>query len=218
MKASAAPTRPPSGSQPRADLTRAKILDEAVAHVLEKGLAGASVKAIAQRAGVTWGVVQYHFGDRDALLAAVVDKSFDELFEALATAPIQHDSGASLAERVQLIIDTAWSVMSSPTCRAATEILIATRPARGSAARKQLSRLAAAFDVLALAIADDLDADTGKAVSHLLLANLRGLITTQLIMPGTVDTGPDRRLLAEVIARYIETTAAERSRSTGSGS
>ena len=31
----------------------------------------------------TWGVVQYHFGDRDGLLMAVVDKGFGELLQSL---------------------------------------------------------------------------------------------------------------------------------------
>ena len=63
-----APRRPASGSQVRADRTRALVIDETIRCILEEGFAAASAKHITERAGVTWGVVQYHFGDRDGLL------------------------------------------------------------------------------------------------------------------------------------------------------
>jgi len=72
-----APTRPVGGAQARAERTRALIMDETVRCVVEEGFAAASAKHIAERAGVTWGVIQYHFGDRDGLLAAVVESGFD---------------------------------------------------------------------------------------------------------------------------------------------
>src|SRR5207249_7757719 len=80
-----APTRPVGGAQARAERTRALIMDETVRCVVEEGFAAASAKHIAERAGVTWGVIQYHFGDRDGLLAAVVESGFDELRARMAT-------------------------------------------------------------------------------------------------------------------------------------
>jgi AcrR family transcriptional regulator len=44
---------------------RAIVIDETIRCILEEGFAAASAKHITERAGVTWGVVQYHFGDRD---------------------------------------------------------------------------------------------------------------------------------------------------------
>ena len=63
------------------------MIDETVRCVLEEGFAPPSVRHIADRAGLTWGVVQYHFGDLDGLLMAVVDKGFGELIETLARLP-----------------------------------------------------------------------------------------------------------------------------------
>ena len=55
------------------------VIEETVSCVLEEGFGAASAKHITERAGVTWGVIQYHFGDRDGLLMAVVDEGFSEL-------------------------------------------------------------------------------------------------------------------------------------------
>ena len=83
MTSNVTPRRPANGKQVRADRTRAMVIDETVRCVLEEGFGAASAKHITERAGVTWGVIQYHFGDRDGLLMAVVDCGFSELLAKL---------------------------------------------------------------------------------------------------------------------------------------
>src|SRR3954451_2615949 len=130
-----APRRPANGSQVRADRTRARVIDETIRCVLAEGFAAASAKHITERAGVTWGVVQYHFGDRDGLLMAVVDKGFAELIEALHELP----TGAeNTRHRTEFIVNAAWEAFSSPTSMAALEILIATRAMRDAGASEHL--------------------------------------------------------------------------------
>ena len=139
MAPAVAPRRPANGSQLRADRTRALVIDETVRCILEEGFAAASAKHITERAGVTWGVVQYHFGDRDGLLMAVVDKGFAELLEALRELP----AGAeNVRDRTEFIVNAAWEAFSSPTSMAALEILIATRAMRDSGATQHLADLA----------------------------------------------------------------------------
>src|SRR3984957_2846779 len=69
-----APRRPPTGGQARVERTRAAGIDETVRCIIDEGFAPPSVRRITGRAGVTWGVVQYHFGYLDGLLMAVLDK------------------------------------------------------------------------------------------------------------------------------------------------
>src|SRR4051812_46410544 len=83
MATNISPRRPVNGKQLRADRTRAMVIDETVRCVIEEGFNAASANHITERAGVTWGVIQYHFGDRDGLLMAVVDKGFGRLLETL---------------------------------------------------------------------------------------------------------------------------------------
>ena len=54
--------------------------------VVEEGFEAATAKHVAERAGVTWGVIQYHFGDRNGLLMAVVDEGVARLVDSLAAA------------------------------------------------------------------------------------------------------------------------------------
>ena len=58
----------------RATERREQLLDVATELIVERGFHGASVEAVAQRAGITRAVIYQHFGDRQALLETVVDR------------------------------------------------------------------------------------------------------------------------------------------------
>lgn len=201
MASAVAPRRPANGSQLRADRTRALVIDETIRCILEEGFAAASAKHITERAGVTWGVVQYHFGDRDGLLMAVVDKGFAELLEALRElAP----STENTRRRTEFIVNAAWDAFSSPTSMAALEILIATRAMRDTAAGQHLGELGRAFAKLGKRIGEGLDARHAAAIGNLIWATLRGLIVTQLVVAEPVDTRRERRALVDMITQYVD--------------
>ena len=126
MTSNVTPRRPANGKQVRADRTRAMVIDETVRCVLEEGFGAASAKHITERAGVTWGVIQYHFGDRDGLLMAVVDSGFSELLAKLREVEPKLSSQIGRA-RTELLVNTVAEAFLSPTSIAALEILIATR-------------------------------------------------------------------------------------------
>jgi TetR/AcrR family transcriptional regulator len=67
------PRRAPAPGQRQvdADRTRAALLDAALDEFAAKGFAGARVRDIAQRAGVSKDLVAYHFGGKDGLYLAV---------------------------------------------------------------------------------------------------------------------------------------------------
>lgn len=208
MASRIAPRRPAHGNQARAERTRALAIEETVRCVLEEGFAAASAKHIAERAGMTWGVIQYHFGDRDGLLLAVVDQGFADLLATLQALPPPAEE-TDTRQQVEQVVNAGWEAMSSATSRAAIEILIGTRATRGTAIAKHLNRLAKAFAALGNAVGADLDATQSTALGNLLLTNLRGLVATQLIMARPVDTAGDRAMLTDVITSYIDRTVDE---------
>jgi AcrR family transcriptional regulator len=62
---------------------RDQLVDCAIDAVVELGFQGTSVAEIARRAGVSKGVVTYHFATKDDLIYAVVARIFDSVTEAL---------------------------------------------------------------------------------------------------------------------------------------
>ena len=143
------PTRRTSAPRKRGDDTRAKIIDETVHCIVEEGYVAATAKHVAERAGVTWGVIQYHFGDRNGLLMAVVDDGVARLVESLSSADV---SELPMRERIETVVDTAWSCYSSPTSMAAFEIL---RANRAGSSRRHLLEMNAAINQLGRLITDD---------------------------------------------------------------
>ena len=110
---------------------------------MDEGFAAATAKHVAERAGVTWGVIQYHFGDRQGLLMAVVDDGVDRLIESLSSADV---SELPLRQRIEVVVDTAWSCYSSPTSMAAYALasVCACTPCVASTTRSAPSHAASA--------------------------------------------------------------------------
>ncbi|MBW2282462.1 MAG: TetR/AcrR family transcriptional regulator, partial [Deltaproteobacteria bacterium] len=63
--------------------TRERILEAALQAFAEKGFDGASTREIAGRAGVPLGLIQYHFGSKQKLWQAAVDRAFGEINRGL---------------------------------------------------------------------------------------------------------------------------------------
>lgn len=198
-----APRRPRTGGQARAERTRTAVIDETVRCILEEGFAPPSVRHITDRAGVTWGVVQYHFGDLDGILTAVVDRGFGELLGALAGLPPE---AADLdgRERVAFVVSAVWQAFSSATSRAALEILIATRGRRGSAANTHLAELMAKLADLGRQLGEGLSAPDAAHVGNLIWNTLRGIVVAQMTWPEPVDQTRDLQTLVDVVSTYIE--------------
>lgn len=195
MSIAAGPTRRTTAPRKRGDDTRARIVDETVRCIVEEGFAAATAKHVAERAGVTWGVIQYHFGDRTGLLMAVVDDGVAKLVSSLSAAEVGE---LPLRERIEVVIDTAWRCYSSPTSLAAFEILRATR--FGENARHHLIEMNDAIGRFGRLVTDD-PADSG--VAEVIWAALRGLILGQMIIGVPVDWTLERRTLIDMVTHYL---------------
>jgi AcrR family transcriptional regulator len=80
------------GERPASDLTaRARIRDAAVACFAEQGF-GASYRTIAQRAGVSPGLITHHFGSKD-VLRAECDAEVLRRYQALKSSSVADPSG-----------------------------------------------------------------------------------------------------------------------------
>ena len=74
-----APGRPPGDG----DDLRGRLLDAAVGRFARQGIAGSSLRDIARDAGTTPALVHYYFGNRDALLEAVIEERLMPVMQTL---------------------------------------------------------------------------------------------------------------------------------------
>ena len=103
------------------DSTRARVIDAAITCILDEGFYRASSNKIAKQAGVTWGVIQYHFGTREALLLAVHERGVDELDRCLVDAEIVGDT---LEARLGSFVDALWAYYRRPEFLAYMQIML----------------------------------------------------------------------------------------------
>ncbi len=60
--------------------TRAALIEAGIALFAERGYRATSLKTVAERAGITHGVIPFHFGSKEGLLLAVVEACFERFF------------------------------------------------------------------------------------------------------------------------------------------
>ena len=101
-------------SNRRGMATREAMLNAAVEALATGDPAAVSANRIAKQIGVTWGTVQYQFGDADGFWAAVLHHTAERRANLFAGT----DSGVPLRERVAGIIDTLYNGLDAPDSRA----------------------------------------------------------------------------------------------------
>jgi len=69
------------GRAVRGETTRLRILDAARDLLVERGYGGTSTRAVAERADTQLSLVHYHFGGKQQLLAAVLERQNEQLLE-----------------------------------------------------------------------------------------------------------------------------------------
>jgi TetR/AcrR family transcriptional regulator, regulator of cefoperazone and chloramphenicol sensitivity len=199
--------------------TRQRLIDAAVACILEQGFYRASSNAIAERAGVSWGVIQYHFGSREALMLAVLEEGARRLNEILLTGEI---TGGTVTERVAQYMDILARYYGSPQYLAYTQVLLNLEhdPRTSAQARETMARISESAAPELNRLLRKVLAGTGirrQAVRAVLFHALRGLSLSH-VMLGTLPDLADqsrqfpeqRRLLAEALSSLIEAERGHR--------
>ncbi len=108
----------------RSNETRARVIDAASACICEEGLVHTNLSRIAIRAQVTTGAIQHQFGDKAAVLHAVVEHGFEQLARCIATTLTEE---MALEARVGAFIDALAEGYAGPHTRASLEILLGMR-------------------------------------------------------------------------------------------
>jgi AcrR family transcriptional regulator len=196
------------------EITRQRVLDAAIATILERGYYHASSNEIARRAGVTWGALQHQFGTREALLLDVLNDRWGRLHDEMATAEI---TGDTLEDRLRAVLDVLATHYAQPEHLVQLQILLdlTHNPGTSEEARRAVAAHGRALNeawqplfVQALGPA----ARFTSLVAYAFLT-LRGYLTGQLIASSIADTANDARqrdLLVRGVAAAIRQDSAAR--------
>jgi AcrR family transcriptional regulator len=115
----------------RSSETRGRVILGAIECLAEHGFEATSTARIARRSGVTWGGIQHHFPDKEAILDAVFDYALEEQCRRLTSQPAPE---GLLEERASRFVEALWAAYSATLMRAYLQITL-NRPKRGREAR-----------------------------------------------------------------------------------
>ena len=116
----------PAPKQARSRATRRRILEAAVACLVERGYAGASTTEIGRRAGVSQGALFKHFSSKLDLLGAAVAHLFAQMVHDYERA-FSELAGQSPGDRLDGAIRLLRRTFAEPRLQAAFELYVAAR-------------------------------------------------------------------------------------------
>ena len=92
------------------EISRGRILDAATEIAAERGYEGTSISAVSAKCGLPASSIYWHFKDKDALLAAVIERSFTMWLSGWELP----DEGSPIERAESLAVQTAKAVLDSP--------------------------------------------------------------------------------------------------------
>ncbi len=104
--------------------TRARLLDAVIDSLAERGYAATSTTEVARRSGLTRGAQLHHFGTKERMMVAAVDRlnersRADEITQALADVPTD--------DRIGVALEVLSSLVSGAEPQAYAELWVASR-------------------------------------------------------------------------------------------
>lgn len=182
--------------------TRKKVILAAIDCIYRDGFHAAHTNRIAKEAGYSWGVLQYHFGDKDGLLQAVMDTIFDDFSNTLETTTLVGDD---LQPRVRQLIDVLWKLVSKKEYRVSIAILRNAGKDENSSinGQKQLTHWAKKTSHLWHELFEDTiqEPQQSDIARRLLFAALRGMVDE--INPRSVKTKKAIALECDALSEAI---------------
>lgn len=170
----------------RSSQTRAKLLDATIDCLVEYGYAGTTTPRIAARAGVTRGAQVHHFGSRDDLMIAAVNR----LAERQVASALAEVDDLAAEDPFDSLMDLLWEFHQGPLAIAVTELWIAGRtdPELASEMRRVepvVNR--ALFEAIARVAPNELHRKEIRDFAYTAMDALRGIQVA-----GYISDDPDR--------------------------
>ena len=205
---------PISKKQVQTEQTRERLLEAATRVFASRGYSEASVKAMAEQAGVSQGSIFWHFGSKEGLVIAVVDRAF-EAWEREVLAPLLRADVPTLGIRavIEAHLDFAlrdpeigqrlFLTLATAALAGDTELRAAFTRIYGRLRGYGRDWIGRAIETGACRVDIDVDATSGAIVGC-----LAGISLQWLIDPAAVSLEATHRDLARIFERGLAATAS----------
>jgi len=195
------PVPAPRRTRANGQASRERILDAAAEIAGERGYEGTSINSISERSGLPASSIYWHFTDKDELIAAVIDRSFNRWADAIR-APVAVPDDAGPEQLFHLAMQrTGAAIAEFPDyLRLGLMLILEQRPEEPTARRKFLEVRRTTADrarELYQGLFADLAGNDVDSLVTLTMALADGLFVAQEV--GEVELGKAFDLLATAI-------------------
>jgi AcrR family transcriptional regulator len=197
--------------------SRQRILDAAAAIAGERGYDGTSIAAVSERSGLPASSIYWHFEDKDHLIAAVIERTFDRWLEGMRAFPPPRP-GASRDEQFSAALRrTAKALTDAPEfLRLGLMLSLERRPAEATARTMFLQVRGRAYAGILAAyeafFGGELHPRTLRSLATLTMAAADGLFIAREVDEG-VDLDESFELLASALLGAVERVRSRSGRS-----
>ncbi len=173
--------------RPDGELSRARILDAATEIAAERGYDGTSIGAVSAKCGLPASSIYWHFKDKDDLIAAVIERSFDNWLRVWQVP----EDVVALDRLMEVAVGTAKALLDSPDfLRLGLMLALERRPVEPRARAMFVQVRDQAFEALSASIRD-LGLGLSEAQVHQLatyaIAGADGLFIAKEIGGDSID-------------------------------
>jgi AcrR family transcriptional regulator len=199
------------------EASRERILDAAAEIASERGYEGTSIALVSARSGLPASSIYWHFRDKDQLIAAIIERSFNRWLEGMG-AYVLPKRGVTRRQRLAMLLRrTAKALEDSPDfLRLGLMLALERRPREASARKLFLQTRAEAYRRTVSSYAQffkgQLDRAGVRALATLTMAAADGLFIAREIDPKSVDFEAAFELLAAALLGAAEQLCIDRSR------
>lgn len=127
----------PTRQAQKSDQTRRAILDAAIQCLAEAGYTKTTMTAIAKRAGLSRGAMQYHFETMQDVLRATVDHIQEQRLDELKADGSRNANSDQTQDRFEDRVAGLWAFLHEPSSVALFELAVASRSDPGLRATMQ---------------------------------------------------------------------------------
>lgn len=201
------------------EVSKQKILEAATEIAVERGYEGTSIGLVSERSGLPASSIYWHFKDKDALIAAVIDQSFGTwLLTAGGTDSGTEDAAGSLDEQLTAGVKRTITALleSSDFLRLGLMLTLERRAEEPTARRRFLTvRDQALQNIIAMFahVFPRLDDKALRQLATLAMATADGLFIANEVGGENADVIARFDVLAAAIrgaARHLEATSPGR--------
>lgn len=216
-KKAKAPGERPSDRKVRAhgEESRQRILDAAAEIAGERGYEGTSIALVSERSGLPASSIYWHFQNKDQLIAAVIERSFQHYLEHMSAWEPPH-RGMSRDELFQAAIARAAAAITEAPhfLRLGLMLVLERRPEEPTGRRMFLQVREQAFKSIVAGFEaffeGALDAHDVRMLATLTMAAADGLFIAHQVEGASLDIDEAFELLAEALLGAVKSVIARK--------